>query len=262
MLRNRIYTALSLAGLTVATIFFAPFWLFALIFAAAAGVGVHEWAAFAGLTSPKQRIAYVVGWLSLVAVSMTQQAMWPQFLVLVCLMWLCGFVSILLHPRFSAFYQNRWVAGLLGWVLMLCAWISLMALFQTEHGRLWLLWMFVLTTATDVGAFFVGRAYGQQPLAPSVSPGKTREGAVGGLCFALFICASALIYTDGLDFYAAVGLTITMSVISIFGDLFESLLKRVSGVKDSGNILPGHGGVLDRIDSIVAVLPFLVWSIV
>ena len=106
-----------------------------------------------GLTSPKQRIAYIVGWLLLVAVSMTQQAMWPQFVVLVCLMWLCGFVSILLHPRFSAFYQNRWVAGLLGWVLMLCAWISLMALFQIEHGRLWLLWMFVLTTATDVGAF-------------------------------------------------------------------------------------------------------------
>ena len=137
-----------------------------------------------------------------------------------------------------------------------------MALFQAEHGKLWLLWMFVLTTATDVGAFFVGRAYGVQPLAPSVSPGKTREGAVGGLCLALLICASALILTDGLDFYAALGLTITMSVISIFGDLFESLLKRVSGVKDSGNILPGHGGVLDRIDSIVAVLPFLVWSIV
>ena len=262
MLRNRIYTALGLAALTVATIFLAPFWLFALIFAVAASVGVHEWAAFAGLTSTKQRLAYVAGWLLLVVVSLTQQTIWPQFLELACLIWLFGFVSILLHPVLSRFYQNRWVAGVLGWVLMLSAWISLVTLFQAEHGKLWLLWLFVLTTATDVGAFFVGRAYGQHPLALNVSPGKTREGAAGGMCVALVICAGALVYSGVLGLYAAIGLTITMSVISIFGDLFESLLKRVSGVKDSGDILPGHGGVLDRIDSIVAVLPFLVWSVV
>lgn len=262
MLRNRIYTALGLAGLTVATIFLAPLWLFAIIFAAAASVGVHEWAAFAGQTSTKQRLAYVAGWLLLVGMSLTQQTLWPQFLELACLMWLFGFASILLHPMFSGFYQNRWVAGVLGWVLMLSAWISLVTLFQAEHGKLWLLWLFVLTTATDVGAFFVGRAYGQHPLAINVSPGKTREGAAGGMCLALIICVGALVYSGGLGLYAAIGLTITMSVVSIFGDLFESLLKRVSGVKDSGDILPGHGGVLDRIDSIVAVLPFLVWSIV
>jgi phosphatidate cytidylyltransferase len=262
MLRNRIYTALGLAALTAATIFLAPFWLFALIFAAAACVGVHEWAAFAGLTSTKQRVAYVVGWLLLVGVALAQQAIWLEFVVLTCLIWLFGFVSILLHPAFSKLYQNRWVAGVLGWVLLLCAWISLMTLFQAEHGKLWLLWLFVLTTATDVGGFFVGRAYGQHPLALSISPGKTLEGAAGGVCLALIICVSALVYSGGLGLYAAIGLTLTMSVISIFGDLFESLMKRVSGVKDSGDLLPGHGGVLDRIDSIVAVLPFLAWSIV
>jgi phosphatidate cytidylyltransferase len=84
---------------------------------------------------------------------------------------------------------------------------------------------------------------------------------LGGIALALAICVSALVLTGALSLYEAIGLTLTMSVISIFGDLFESLLKRVSGVKDSGDILPGHGGVLDRIDSIIAVLPFLVWSL-
>jgi phosphatidate cytidylyltransferase len=168
---------------------------------------------------------------------------------------------MLWHPKFSNNYRNRWFVGGLGWVLMAGAWVCLMSLGQLENGKLWLLWMFVLTTATDVGAFFVGRAYGVNALAPKLSPGKTREGALGGIALALAICVSALVLTDALSLYEAIGLTLTMSVISIFGDLFESLLKRVSGVKDSGDILPGHGGVLDRIDSIIAVLPFLVWSL-
>jgi phosphatidate cytidylyltransferase len=135
------------------------------------------------------------------------------------------------------------------------------SLFEIENGRLWLFWLFLLTTATDVGAFFWGRSFGRTALAATISPGKTREGALGGVTLALLICGSALYFGGVLTIYEAIGFTLFMSIVSILGDLFESLLKRVSGVKDSGNILPGHGGLLDRIDSIIAVLPFLFWSV-
>lgn len=261
VLRNRVYTALGLAGLTLATIFLAPLWLFGLIFGIAASIGAYEWAAFAGWTDKKQRLQYVGALWVVGIVGITQAEYWPQFIVGVCVLWLLGFISILLHPKFSWIYRKRWFVAVLGWTLMLCAWLCLVTLFQQEHGHWWLLWLFVLTTATDVGAFFAGRAFGQHALAPKVSPAKTREGAAGGTTLALIICAGGLFLAGAVDFYTAIGLTLVMSLISILGDLFESLLKRVSGVKDSGDILPGHGGVLDRIDSIVAVLPFLVWSI-
>lgn len=262
MLRNRVYTALGLAALTILTIFAAPLWLVGLVFAVAAAVGAYEWAAFAGLVSTAQRLLYVAGAIVLGILLQFQQALWQDFVLFLCLTWIAGFVTLLCHPRYSNIYRNRWLAGVLGWVLMLGAWVSLMALVQLEHGKLWLFWMFVLTTATDVGAFFAGRAYGVNALAPKLSPGKTREGALGGIALALGVCVSALVLTEVLPLYEAIGLTLTMSIISVFGDLFESLLKRVSGVKDSGDILPGHGGVLDRIDSIIAVLPFLVWSLI
>ncbi|MDB2416480.1 phosphatidate cytidylyltransferase [Pseudomonadales bacterium] len=261
MLRNRVYTALGLAALTVLTIFAAPLWLFGLVFAVAASVGAYEWAGFSGLVSKKQRLIYVAGAILLGILLLFQPSLWQDFVLALCLIWGAGFITLLWHPKFSNIYRNRWFVGGLGWMLMVGAWVCLISLVQLDNGKLWLLWMFVLTTATDVGAFFVGRAYGVNALAPKLSPGKTREGALGGIALALAICVSALVLTGALSLYEAIGLTLTMSVISIFGDLFESLLKRVSGVKDSGDILPGHGGVLDRIDSIIAVLPFLVWSL-
>lgn len=261
MLRNRIYTALGLAALTLLTIFVAPLWLFGCVFAVAASIGAYEWAAFSGLVSRAQRLMYVAGGIVLGILLQFQQTLWQDFVLVLCLTWLVGFVTLLGHPRFSDMYRNRWIVGALGWVLMLGAWVCLMSIVQLDNGKLWLCWMFVLTTATDVGAFFVGRAYGEKALAPKLSPGKTREGALGGIGLAQVICVSVLLSTEALPLYEAIGLTLTMSIISIFGDLFESLLKRVSGVKDSGDILPGHGGVLDRIDSIIAVLPFLLWSL-
>ena len=261
MLRNRVYTALLLAGLTAVTILWAPLWLFATIFALAASLAAYEWAAFAGWEAKRQRLFYAGGLLLCILLSITQREFWPGFIAILCASWLIGFASIFLHPRMSAVYRTKVFVAVLGWLLLVCAWVSLVTLFESENGRLWLLWLFVLTTATDVGAFFCGRSFGRSPLAITISPGKTREGAGGGILLALMICATAL-YASGVQgVYAAIGFTVAMSVVSILGDLFESLLKRVSGVKDSGNILPGHGGLLDRIDSIIAVLPFLVWSV-
>jgi phosphatidate cytidylyltransferase len=261
MLRNRVYTALALAAAAAMTIFWASFWLFAMIFGVACCFAAYEWAALAGWQVLRQRLYYVASLVVLMLLSLTQQGYWIEIVIVSCFVWLAGFFSILVHPRTSAIYQSRWFIASLGWILLLCAWFSLLTLFQLDNGRLWVFWLFVLTTATDVGAFFLGRAFGQHALAPQISPGKTREGAGGGLVLALMVCVPLLLLSGALDFYASIGLTIMMSIVSIFGDLFESLLKRVSGIKDSGALLPGHGGLLDRIDSIIAVVPFLVWSV-
>ena len=261
MLRNRVYTALALASAAAITIFWAPVWLFALIFGVACCFAAYEWAALAGWQTPRERLLYVFSLVALMLLSLTQQTLWLEIVTLSCLVWLGGFVSIIVHPRTSAMYRSRWFVASLGWILLLCAWFSLLTLVQGDNGRLWVFWLFLLTTATDVGAFFLGRAFGQHALAPRISPGKTREGAGGGLVLALVVCVPLLFLSGALDFYASIGLTIVMSIVSIFGDLFESLLKRVSGIKDSGALLPGHGGLLDRIDSIIAVVPFLAWSV-
>jgi|TARA_X000000950_G_scaffold63340_1_gene77446 phosphatidate cytidylyltransferase len=261
MLRNRVYTALALASAAAITIFWAPVWLFALIFGVACCFAAYEWAALAGWQTPRERLLYVFSLVALMLLSLTQQTLWLEIVTLSCLVWLGGFVSIIVHPRTSAMYRSRWFVASLGWILLLCAWFSLLTLVQGDNGRLWVFWLFLLTTATDVGAFFLGRAFGQHALAPQISPGKTREGAGGGLVLALVVCVPLLFLSGALDFYASIGLTIVMSIVSIFGDLFESLLKRVSGIKDSGALLPGHGGLLDRIDSIIAVVPFLAWSV-
>ena len=261
MLRNRVYTALALAAAAAMTIFWASFWLFAIIFGVACCFAAYEWAALAGWQVRRHRLYYVASLFVLMLLSLTQQGYWLEIVILSCFVWLAGFFSILVHPRTSAIYRSRWFIASLGCILLLCAWFSLLTLFQLDNGRVWVFWLLVLTTATDVGAFFFGRAFGQHALAPRISPGKTREGAGGGLMLALMVCVPLLLLSGALDFYASIGLTIMMSIVSIFGDLFESLLKRVSGIKDSGALLPGHGGLLDRIDSIIAVVPFLVWSL-
>jgi phosphatidate cytidylyltransferase len=114
-----------------------------------------------------------------------------------------------------------------------------------------LLWVFIVTWSTDIGAYFAGRAFGRNKLAPSISPGKTVEGLVGGVIAATLL-GGAWVYWKGLGTPLYV-LAPLFAVVAQAGDLFESWMKRRSGVKDSGNWLPGHGGILDRLDGLVPV---------
>ena len=114
--------------------------------------------------------------------------------------------------------------------------------------------VFLFVAAADIGAYFAGRAFGAKKLAPAVSPGKTWEGVGGGAVLAASVCGVGLLFFP-VQWPLWMALSIGLVAVSIFGDLFESLVKRATGVKDSGTILPGHGGVLDRIDSLLAALP-------
>ncbi|MCI0822109.1 MAG: phosphatidate cytidylyltransferase, partial [Chloroflexi bacterium] len=135
-----------------------------------------------------------------------------------------------------------------------------------DHGREWVVFLLLVTFAADTAAYFVGKSIGQTPLVPSISPSKTREGAVGGLIGAA-VASLAANYVLGLNALAweALILGVLIGIVGQLGDLAESRIKRLAGVKDSGVIIPGHGGLLDRLDSIVlnmvVVYYFVTWEI-
>ena len=151
--------------------------------------------------------------------------------------------------------------GDLGFLLLMLiygAWTLMHALvlYDAPHGSWLLLMAFLTVWFSDSGAYFVGRAFGRHKLAAQLSPNKTVEGAVGGIVLAVLALLIANVFIKALPGSAATVLfAVAIAVVGILGDLFESLLKRTFGVKDSGNILPGHGGILDRFDSLMLVLP-------
>ena len=148
----------------------------------------------------------------------------------------------------------RWIAALLGVAILSAAWGAAMTLRMAPNGVHWLVWLFVLVSAADIGAYFAGTAWGRRKLAPALSPAKTWEGVAGGAVLSFLVCGGALAAL-GLLSMAAAAVIVLLIAVSVFGDLLESLLKRQSGVKDSGTLLPGHGGLLDRVDSELAALP-------
>ncbi len=165
-------------------------------------------------------------------------------------------MSVISYPRSSALWREsalaRTIAGLL---VLVPAWAALVVLHSRfDHGYFVLL-AFIIWGA-DTGAYFAGRAFGKRKLAPNVSPGKSWEGVIGGLLVALLAALVATYWLTPLGGYPAFFLLVLLTVfISVLGDLSESLFKRVMKLKDSGGILPGHGGVLDRIDSLTAAGP-------
>jgi phosphatidate cytidylyltransferase len=154
---------------------------------------------------------------------------------------------------------NRWLAALAGLVVLVPAWVGMARLLKVEggNGEELFLFLLVLVWAADIGAFFAGRRFGRVKLAPKVSPNKTWEGVLGGVIAGLLAAAAGAVWF-GFSPTSFVALCAAVVLASIVGDLTESMFKRFAGLKDSGKMLPGHGGVLDRIDSVTAAVPFYV----
>lgn len=254
MLRTRIITALILAPSVLAAVIFLPLVYLAVVLWLIAAAGAYEWAALGGLERPAQRLLYVAAFAVMAGLTYLDHDNFGPILLLGCGVWVFAALSVVLFPRGAALFKNPWFVRLLGLLVLLSAWVALLVIRSVPDGHFWLIWVFMLAWAADIGAYFAGHAYGRRKLAPRVSPGKTWEGVAGGLALALVVCAlGAFWLTPGWVGWLPV--IVLLVAVSVFGDLFESVLKRATGVKDSGTLLPGHGGVLDRIDSLLAVLP-------
>jgi phosphatidate cytidylyltransferase len=259
MLKLRVITALVAAPTVIAAIFYLPPSAFAALFLLVAAIGLHEWANLAAINGLGARLFYLGGFVLLGYAILQQPHLWSAILGVVAATWLVAAVVVMTFPR-SAAILGKPVLLAAGYVLLLGTWLALVKLVSSPAGAWSILWVFCIVWSADIGAYFVGRRFGRRRLAAQVSPGKTWEGAIGGVVFAVFVGTLFGVMFPALsrlDFAPMqwLGVAVAIAIVSVFGDLLESALKRLRGVKDSGALFPGHGGMLDRIDSLLAALP-------
>lgn len=275
MLKARVLTALVLLGVFLFALFLLPAFGWAAFVALAIGLASWEWAGLGGFEG-RSRIVY--GLISAVLTSTLAALLHGPFAAAAAsdaalpIYVLAGLFWLLVVPMWLV---RKWRLGsplltaLVGWVVLLPAGLALLQIRAFDPAAV--LAVMAAVWVADIAAYFVGRAFGRHKLAPLISPGKTWEGAAGALVaviaygFAVLAATGSLTRLGVAAMLAALGALMLLTAVSIAGDLFESLLKRQAGIKDSGSILPGHGGVLDRIDSLTSALPlvciaFILWN--
>jgi phosphatidate cytidylyltransferase len=267
MLATRILTAAVLIPLVLAALFLLPPQTFALVLLAVVLAAAQEWGKLAGFAPAASwlfpGVTLVLGLALLYGPAGFTQG-WPTAVVVA----VCGIATVFWFVIASPWVVRRWSArppaamAVAGWIVLIGAWVALVEL-QSRSPWLVLAAMAIVWIA-DTAAYFSGRAFGRRKLAPQVSPGKTWEGVYGALGAVALYAAALVPLAGAAGFRGAadtpavivwIALALALAGISVIGDLFESLLKRQAGGKDSGRLLPGHGGVLDRTDALLAAMP-------
>jgi phosphatidate cytidylyltransferase len=255
LLITRIVTGVAFGVVVTASVLFLNTPAFALVLGALWLAGAWEWAGFARL-GRGARVAYTGGFavVMLAAWFHVDARLAVVVLIAALLWWLIALGAVLTFPRP---FGLRWVAAL-GPVVLLPSWLFLARTHGVAvHGHGLVMTLLAIVWAADVGAYTFGRAFGRFKLAPAVSPGKTWEGLGGGLVAAAAAAWVAAILI-GLPAGVLLGLGVVTALASVVGDLAVSVFKRNVGLKDTGTLLPGHGGVMDRIDSLTAAVPVFV----
>ncbi|MFJ9989216.1 phosphatidate cytidylyltransferase [Pseudomonas putida] len=265
MLKQRIITALILLPIALGGFFLLNGADFALFIGFVVTLGAWEWARLAGLMAQPLRIAYAAVVAGALMVLYLMPDLAPWVLGASVIWWGLATWLVLTYPRSGELWSSAACRLLIGLLVLLPAWQGLLLLKHWPLGNGLILAVMVLVWAADIGAYFSGRAFGKRKLAPHVSPGKSWEGVYGGMAVSLLITLVVGLVRDwglGQLLLGLVGAVIVV-MSSVVGDLTESMFKRREGIKDSSNLLPGHGGVLDRIDSLTAAIPMfavLLWA--
>ena len=261
-LKQRVITGVVLIIAVLLGVLLLPNHLFAvaslIVFVS---VGGWEWGKLVSLNS-YTRSLFVVSLLGVALLAYLIKDLRWAFIVAGVIWWAIVLVLLATYEQGTDLYRDRkWLLRIAAFLVLIPAWIALVTLHQ--HHPLLVLYLIFLVAITDSGAYFTGKAYGKNKLAPELSPGKTREGMFGGVAGAVAwsILGAFYFYLPATDFLYFILLSLVVAFMSVSGDLFESLIKREAGQKDSGSILPGHGGILDRVDGLIATLPLFALGI-
>lgn len=256
MLKRRIFTATILIALFVFLLFKLNAKLFCLLTSLIVlGCG-WEWSQFLGFKTLFPRLFYCFIFLFIMFISFWLPLI--NVLSVATLFWIMTLPFVIFYPRASSVWgKSKIILGIMGFIIIIPAWLAINLIRSAENGVLILLFLFILIWSADSCAYFAGKKWGKHKLIPAVSPGKSWEGLLGALFGSGLVILLTLIITKAEWASWSVGFLISwVSVLfSILGDLVESMCKRNVNLKDSGHLLPGHGGLLDRMDSLMAAAP-------
>lgn len=266
MLKQRVITALVLAIIFIVALFGLPAGYFSFFVGTIVLIGAWEWACLAGFPARWQRALYALFILVVLLVAsfylgfegeaspnLDADAI-RELLIAGCIWWAIALLLVQGYPSSALLWGHKILRLLMGLLVLIPTWVALVYVRQQEAGAWLVLLLMLIVAMADSGGYFAGKRFGKHKLASAVSPGKTWEGFAGGF---IANCVLALILSLTLELSLLLMLVIVVptSLVSVLGDLLESMLKRHAGIKDSGTILPGHGGILDRVDGVTAAAP-------
>lgn len=229
-------------------------------------LGAWEWANMAGLTKPLQRIVYATGAAGIMLVSHFIQQQFDIYQLILAAgvaFWCVAFFFITQYPKMSNVWGSVPARIVIGALILLPMWVGFIELKGIRWSSSFIIFVLFIIWGADTGAYFAGRAFGKRKLAPHVSPGKSWAGVYGGIATTLVLAAGFGYYLESENYIPLLGIswaklfiiTFITTAVSVSGDLVESMFKRHCGIKDSSNLLPGHGGIMDRIDSMASAIP-------
>ena len=266
MLKLRILTALFLIPLFVSGVLILDSTGFSVLMASVMAMAAWEWAFISGYKNIQLRVAYVLLVLFILLLVFIFHSSYIFYILtsVALVWWSCALILVFRYQKYERIeFLKPQVNLMIGLIVLIPACVSAVVLHAYEPDAInRVLFLFVLIWSADIAAYFSGRRWGKHKLCSKVSPGKSWEGVYGALASSVLM---ALIYAkwshwQGVELFILMSICIITVLASILGDLLESLMKRINNVKDSGSILPGHGGVLDRIDSLTAALPVFLFS--
>lgn len=268
MLKQRVVTAVIMALLLLAALFALPFPGLAVAFGVVVLLAGWEWSNLAGLERAGRllfmvllggALAAAALWSGMSATGLVAEQVLPV-MGLAGAWWALALLWVQGYPGSAGLWGSRPVRAVMGLLVLVPAWLALLWLRQLPQGPWMVVFLLALVAAADIGAYFTGRAWGRAKLAPRVSPGKSWVGLWGGLASSVLFAVAVWwwAWRDQVPLAGLLALTVVVALASVLGDLLESMVKRHRGIKDSGVLLPGHGGFMDRLDSISAAAPVFV----